>query len=176
MKRSWKYTTGRADVSGDIAHVLAEILESAKHAVEIVGSYSYAVPEKPDISRYLLIMFHNSDDLLELAKPSLDAAELHGLPKSALPERAKLVARHVDRDGWDFIPWFYEKIGNVKKCTKSAIDWWELTPSDVTNDNITDKAGFLKEEMLASLQTAMNYAQLVFEQVCNFKLELETKG
>jgi len=123
-----------------------------------------------------LTMMQISDDMRELAKPSLQSAQLYGLPADALPYQASLSARHTDHQDWDFVPWFYEKIGNVKTGTKYAIDWWESSPDDVTNDEIEDKAGFLREELLSSLGMARTYAKVIFDQLCNFKLELEAGG
>ena len=107
---------------------------------------------------------HSVDDLIELVNPEKTPGEFHGLSKSATGEFSRVLFTHIDNPDWDFSAWFGDKTSNIKYYVKSLINCWEEK-----NNPIED----LKEEMLSNLESIGIYAQIIFDEVINNRLEIK---
>lgn len=145
-----------SDFSSIIVHKTAELLTTCK-----------AVEKK--LEGYL-------ETKMEL-EPSKTIGEIHGLPKDAV-FGAKKPLVFSNEEGWDFRPWFGEKVSMVRNGLKELYKYWETDPTTVKlveNAPMTP-IEWVKDGIFSGLNQVKTYAQTIFEMTCNDKIIIESKN
>jgi hypothetical protein len=166
-----------SDFSSIIVHKTAELLTTCKAVEKKLEGYLETKMERPDIAYELLKMFMIIDELLEYVEPSKTIGEIHGLPKDAV-FGAKKPLVFSNEEGWDFRPWFGEKVSMVRNGLKELYKYWETDPTTVKlveNAPMTP-IEWVKDGIFSGLNQVKTYAQTIFEMTCNDKIIIESKN
>lgn len=119
----------------------------------------------PNIAPDLLTIYVAVDELLELAVPTPSEGEIHGLPKMATTTHfSRLTFKHADNPDWDYQPWFAGKIVATKDHIRRAIEVWREFQEGPDQK--------LREELLRHVTNCQTYADLVYQEVINDRLEI----
>ena len=166
----------REDKSSFVIHKLAAILEACKKAESKTEFYLVTSDEKPDLIPELFQILNSVDDLLELVNPSKTVGEYHGLSRQETTLGfSRILFSHLDKPEWDFTAWFGEKVSQIKFFTKNLIEYWEMDYREVKlgpGALVTPKE-YVRDEIVRNLGSIKAYAQLVFDEVLNDRLEIE---
>ncbi|NLH44975.1 MAG: hypothetical protein GX451_02420 [Acholeplasmataceae bacterium] len=164
------------DISSLVVHKLATILDSSKHAEGKITKFNFESGMRPDLAGALFNMLNSVDDLLAFINEADNQYKYFGLLKEAIEDEQKIIKfKNIEKPDWDFTAWYYEKVLMKKKCIKYFIRYWEM---DYKNIKLDQKVGMTPQEyvldgMTTNLQYIQAYAQKVFDEVFNDKLEIE---
>ncbi len=155
-----------ADASSAVYHTVANILEGAK-------GFRRARQEHPDqdVSPFLLLVLVSAEELVLFILPDPDPAEFHGAnPEMLGPGRQSLTFGHRQRPEWDFGAWFGEKASSLRQAARDLAKLW-LESRQAPSDQIQDRRSEQMEQLLVTVDA---YARLIFDQITDNDLVIET--
>lgn len=166
----------KTDKTSFVSHRLAAILEASNRAEKKLEHYLAGSDEKPDIVPELFEMLNAADDLVELVNPSKTVGEFHGLPKSvSTTEFSRVLFTHSENPEWDFAAWYGEKVSQLKRFVKLLIGYWETGYRQLAlpDSSIETPQEYISEGIQSSLEAISGYAQVVFDEILNGRLEVQ---
>lgn len=163
------------DKTSFVSHRLAAVLEGCKGVDGKLGDYLVDSDERPDLVPELFEMLNSADDLVELASPSKTSGEYHGLPKSATTtEFSRIVFTHTENPDWDFAAWYGEKVSELKFHVKLFIGYWGMDHRRLETRSPSPEVSreYIRRGLQSSLSAVRRYAEVVFDEVVNGRLEI----
>ena len=144
-----------------VSATLAEILTACTLARNALDEQ-----QAPDLADDLMTIYVAVDDLLEFALPTPSEGQLHGLPKKATTTHFSTVQfAHENNPAWDYRAWFAGKIMAAKDHIRRAITAWR--------DFQAHPNPRLRDELSRQVGSCQTYANVVYEEVINERLEIK---
>jgi len=95
--------------------------------------YCYNTPLRSKIDRTLVKLSITSQKLMDLVMPIPSTGEIFGLPQEATSnaDLPKPILVHKDRTGWDYMPWFCEKVTRIRQAVNRLMQELEKNPEEI---------------------------------------------
>jgi len=116
--------------------VLNECNNVKQHAQELeslLADYCYDTPLRSKIDRTLVKLSITSQKLMDLVMPIPSTGEIFGLPRESTSnaDLPKPILVHKDRTGWDYMPWFCEKVTRIRQAVNRLMQELEKNPEEI---------------------------------------------
>lgn len=99
----------------------------------LLRDYCYETPLRKRIDRTLIKCSIASQRLMDLVMPILSTGEIFGLPREATSnaDLPRPILVHKDRPGWDYMPWFCEKVTRIRQAVNRLMEELEKDPKKI---------------------------------------------
>ncbi len=125
--------------------------------------------EKQQIDRLMVVMAHAVISVKQMVFPSLSSGEIHGLPREMTESSMDpdVVIKDAQNPGWDFKPWFHEKLNNAEKAYWKLLRIYEADPEvlKMTLGTKSTSIEHMVEEMRRELQIMHVYAEAILDMM-----------
>lgn len=109
------------------------VKQYAQELESFLVDYCYNTPLRNKIDRALVKLSIASQKLMDLIMPIPSTGEIFGLPQEATSnaDLPKPILVHKDRSGWDYMPWFCEKVTRIRQAVNRLMQELEKNPEEI---------------------------------------------
>ncbi len=150
------------------------IIDSASNLGPLFKSYDFA--EKSKIDRQIVKMTLAVQQIYSLAFPIPGSGEFHGLPKeiTEAADDPDILVVDSENPGWDFGPWFRQKVSMTKKASNHLLEYYEKDPTELKvapNSGTTPKK-FIMWMLEHHLKSIKAYAEAILSMFESSRLKV----
>ena len=127
MKIEWQ------DFNETVLNECNNVKQYAQELESFLVDYCYDTPLRNKIDRTLVKLSIASQKLMDLVMPIPSTGEIFGLPREATSnaDLPKPILIHKDRTGWDYMPWFCEKVTRIRQAVNTLMQELEKNPEKI---------------------------------------------
>ncbi len=129
----------------------------------------FDLSEKQQFDRLMVTIAHAILSVKQMVFPALSSGEIHGLPRemTASAMDPDVVIKDAQNPGWDFKPWFHEKLNNAEKAYWKLLRIYEADPESLkmTPGTKSTPIEHMVEEMRRELQIMHVYDKAILDMM-----------